>query len=223
MLMGGKCCRSITLIQTVMYQQLCDGLPSFCTDIHVSLRMNCNSFRWCPAFHLAISSSCKIQASLLISQIMFLPNLTSAQFFRCLWNIIKSFFCICFRDSWQRKCTEIVAIDALQFKNFLEQFKPEKLNRELNKVIFDLFSPSYFIWVFGVSLYFIWYLHLTCHETIMLGCAFVKKHAGTKWTALTKVWRMHQHIDRSCFEYCSAICHFCPFTGRMYGRVGAHN
>ncbi|XP_056285998.1 poly(ADP-ribose) glycohydrolase [Pseudoliparis swirei] len=37
------------------------------------------------------------------------------------------------RDSWQRKCTEIVAIDALQFKNFLEQFKPEKLNRELNK------------------------------------------------------------------------------------------
>ncbi|TNN83752.1 Poly(ADP-ribose) glycohydrolase [Liparis tanakae] len=37
------------------------------------------------------------------------------------------------RDNWQRKCTEIVAIDALQFKNFLEQFKPEKLNRELNK------------------------------------------------------------------------------------------
>uniref|UniRef100_A0A8C2ZNC4 poly(ADP-ribose) glycohydrolase n=1 Tax=Cyclopterus lumpus TaxID=8103 RepID=A0A8C2ZNC4_CYCLU len=37
------------------------------------------------------------------------------------------------RDGWQRRCTEIVAIDALQFKNFLEQFKPEKLNRELNK------------------------------------------------------------------------------------------
>ncbi|GLD48806.1 poly(ADP-ribose) glycohydrolase-like isoform X1, partial [Lates japonicus] len=37
------------------------------------------------------------------------------------------------RDSWQRRCTEIVAIDALQFRNFLEQFSPEKINRELNK------------------------------------------------------------------------------------------
>lgn len=37
------------------------------------------------------------------------------------------------RDGWQRKCTEIVAIDALQFKNFFEQFRPEKINRELNK------------------------------------------------------------------------------------------
>lgn len=43
---------------------------------------------------------------------------------------------ICFRDDWQRRCTEIVAIDALHFKNFLEQFHPEKINRELNKVIF---------------------------------------------------------------------------------------
>ncbi|XP_043958689.1 poly(ADP-ribose) glycohydrolase-like isoform X1 [Gambusia affinis] len=37
------------------------------------------------------------------------------------------------RDDWTRRCTEIVAIDALQFRNFLEQFHPDKINRELNK------------------------------------------------------------------------------------------
>lgn len=38
------------------------------------------------------------------------------------------------RDDWQRRCTEIVAIDALKFRHFLEQFLPEKMVRELNKV-----------------------------------------------------------------------------------------
>lgn len=42
-----------------------------------------------------------------------------------------SFIC---RDEWQRRCTEIVAIDALKFRHFLEQFLPEKIVRELNKV-----------------------------------------------------------------------------------------
>ncbi|XP_037134060.1 poly(ADP-ribose) glycohydrolase isoform X1 [Syngnathus acus] len=37
------------------------------------------------------------------------------------------------RDDWQRRCTEIVAIDAMPFKNYLEQFHPEGLERELNK------------------------------------------------------------------------------------------
>ncbi|XP_041865735.1 LOW QUALITY PROTEIN: poly(ADP-ribose) glycohydrolase [Melanotaenia boesemani] len=37
------------------------------------------------------------------------------------------------RDDWQRRCTEIVAIDALKYRNFLEQFLPEKITRELNK------------------------------------------------------------------------------------------
>ncbi|XP_059215112.1 poly(ADP-ribose) glycohydrolase [Centropristis striata] len=37
------------------------------------------------------------------------------------------------RDDWQRRCTEIVAIDALKFRHFLEQFLPEKMTRELNK------------------------------------------------------------------------------------------
>uniref|UniRef100_A0A3B4YWF3 poly(ADP-ribose) glycohydrolase n=1 Tax=Seriola lalandi dorsalis TaxID=1841481 RepID=A0A3B4YWF3_SERLL len=38
------------------------------------------------------------------------------------------------RDDWQRRCTEIVAIDALKYRHFLEQFLPEKMSRELNKV-----------------------------------------------------------------------------------------
>uniref|UniRef100_A0A8D0GPC3 poly(ADP-ribose) glycohydrolase n=1 Tax=Sphenodon punctatus TaxID=8508 RepID=A0A8D0GPC3_SPHPU len=37
------------------------------------------------------------------------------------------------RDEWQRRCTEIVAIDALHFRRFLDQFVPEKIRRELNK------------------------------------------------------------------------------------------
>lgn len=37
------------------------------------------------------------------------------------------------RDDWQRRCTEIVAIDALKFRNFQEQFLPDKIERELNK------------------------------------------------------------------------------------------
>ncbi|XP_072247030.1 poly(ADP-ribose) glycohydrolase [Leuresthes tenuis] len=37
------------------------------------------------------------------------------------------------RDDWQRRCTEIVAIDALKYRHFLEQFLPEKITRELNK------------------------------------------------------------------------------------------
>uniref|UniRef100_A0A3Q0SNG2 poly(ADP-ribose) glycohydrolase n=1 Tax=Amphilophus citrinellus TaxID=61819 RepID=A0A3Q0SNG2_AMPCI len=37
------------------------------------------------------------------------------------------------RDDWQRRCTEIVAIDALKYRHFLEQFLPEKMTRELNK------------------------------------------------------------------------------------------
>ncbi|XP_060883922.1 poly(ADP-ribose) glycohydrolase-like [Labrus mixtus] len=46
------------------------------------------------------------------------------------------------RDGWQRRCTEIVAIDALQFKNFLEQFHPQKINRELNKAYCGFARPE---------------------------------------------------------------------------------
>ncbi|XP_052046083.1 poly(ADP-ribose) glycohydrolase isoform X3 [Apodemus sylvaticus] len=38
------------------------------------------------------------------------------------------------KDDWQRRCTEIVAIDALHFRRYLDQFVPEKVRRELNKV-----------------------------------------------------------------------------------------
>ncbi|KAF7669365.1 hypothetical protein LDENG_00199680 [Lucifuga dentata] len=46
------------------------------------------------------------------------------------------------RDGWQRRCTEIVAIDALQFRNFLEQFHPLKINRELNKAYCGFARPE---------------------------------------------------------------------------------
>lgn len=46
------------------------------------------------------------------------------------------------RDGWQRRCTEIVAIDALHFKTFLEQFHPVRLNRELNKAYCGFARPE---------------------------------------------------------------------------------
>ncbi|KAM9716529.1 poly(ADP-ribose) glycohydrolase isoform 2-T2 [Menidia menidia] len=45
-------------------------------------------------------------------------------------------------DDWQRRCTEIVAIDALQFRNFLEQFQPERIRRELNKAYCGFARPE---------------------------------------------------------------------------------
>ncbi|XP_068597722.1 poly(ADP-ribose) glycohydrolase [Brachionichthys hirsutus] len=46
------------------------------------------------------------------------------------------------RDDWQRRCTEIVAIDALKFRHFLEQFLPEKIARELNKAYCGFFRSN---------------------------------------------------------------------------------
>ncbi|KAM3859935.1 poly(ADP-ribose) glycohydrolase [Diretmus argenteus] len=46
------------------------------------------------------------------------------------------------RDGWQRKCTEIVAIDALQFRSFLDQFQPTRINRELNKAYCGFARPE---------------------------------------------------------------------------------
>lgn len=56
-----------------------------------------------------------------------------------------------YRDRWQRRCTEIVAIDALRFRNFLEQFHPDRLTRELNKVSAEVLvkqetAPSKVCW-----------------------------------------------------------------------------
>ncbi|XP_048089359.1 poly(ADP-ribose) glycohydrolase-like isoform X1 [Alosa alosa] len=46
------------------------------------------------------------------------------------------------RDRWQRRCTEIVAIDALKFRSFLEQFHPERMTRELNKAYCGFARPG---------------------------------------------------------------------------------
>uniref|UniRef100_A0A9J8DCF8 poly(ADP-ribose) glycohydrolase n=1 Tax=Cyprinus carpio carpio TaxID=630221 RepID=A0A9J8DCF8_CYPCA len=46
------------------------------------------------------------------------------------------------RDEWQRRCTEIVAIDALHYRNFLEQFHPEYMSRELNKAFCGFVRPG---------------------------------------------------------------------------------
>ncbi|KAG7462445.1 hypothetical protein MATL_G00184870 [Megalops atlanticus] len=46
------------------------------------------------------------------------------------------------RDNWHRKCTEIVALDALKYRRFLEQFEPEKMIRELNKAYCGFFRPE---------------------------------------------------------------------------------
>ncbi|KAM6442856.1 poly(ADP-ribose) glycohydrolase isoform 1-T2 [Liasis olivaceus] len=46
------------------------------------------------------------------------------------------------RDEWQRRCTEIVAIDAFHFRRFLDQFTPEKIRRELNKAYCGFSRPG---------------------------------------------------------------------------------
>uniref|UniRef100_A0A2K6FNT5 poly(ADP-ribose) glycohydrolase n=1 Tax=Propithecus coquereli TaxID=379532 RepID=A0A2K6FNT5_PROCO len=46
------------------------------------------------------------------------------------------------RDDWQRRCTEIVAIDALHFRRHLDQFVPEKMRRELNKAYCGFLRPG---------------------------------------------------------------------------------
>ncbi|XP_061611839.1 poly(ADP-ribose) glycohydrolase isoform X1 [Phyllopteryx taeniolatus] len=46
------------------------------------------------------------------------------------------------RDDWKRRCTEIVAIDALPFRNYLEQFHPERIDRELNKAYCGFARPG---------------------------------------------------------------------------------
>ncbi|XP_051530263.1 poly(ADP-ribose) glycohydrolase-like isoform X2 [Myxocyprinus asiaticus] len=46
------------------------------------------------------------------------------------------------RDEWQRRCTEIVAMDALHYRNFLQQFHPENMTRELNKAYCAFARPG---------------------------------------------------------------------------------
>ncbi|KAK1791704.1 hypothetical protein P4O66_013683 [Electrophorus voltai] len=46
------------------------------------------------------------------------------------------------RDDWQRRCTEIVALDALKYRHFMEQFHPDKIKRELNKAYCGFVRPG---------------------------------------------------------------------------------
>ncbi|XP_040293890.1 poly(ADP-ribose) glycohydrolase isoform X4 [Bufo bufo] len=46
------------------------------------------------------------------------------------------------RDSWQRRTTEIVAIDAFHFRSHIEQFSPDKIKRELNKAYCGFFREG---------------------------------------------------------------------------------
>ncbi|GCC26495.1 hypothetical protein chiPu_0004912 [Chiloscyllium punctatum] len=46
------------------------------------------------------------------------------------------------RDAWQRCNTEIVAIDALPFRRYLDQFSPCSLKREVNKAYCGFVRPG---------------------------------------------------------------------------------
>ncbi|XP_067828626.1 poly(ADP-ribose) glycohydrolase isoform X2 [Heptranchias perlo] len=46
------------------------------------------------------------------------------------------------RDDWQRRSTEIVAIDALPFRHYLDQFSPHNLRREINKAYCGFVRPG---------------------------------------------------------------------------------
>ncbi|XP_072138926.1 poly(ADP-ribose) glycohydrolase isoform X2 [Mobula birostris] len=46
------------------------------------------------------------------------------------------------RDAWQRHHTEIVAIDALPFRHYQEQFSPDNIKREINKAFCGFFRPG---------------------------------------------------------------------------------
>ncbi|XP_041424523.1 poly(ADP-ribose) glycohydrolase L homeolog isoform X2 [Xenopus laevis] len=46
------------------------------------------------------------------------------------------------RDEWQRRTTEIVAIDAFHFRRPIDQFVPEKIKRELNKAFCGFYRPE---------------------------------------------------------------------------------
>ncbi|XP_077115453.1 poly(ADP-ribose) glycohydrolase isoform X2 [Ranitomeya variabilis] len=46
------------------------------------------------------------------------------------------------RDHWQRRTTEIVAIDAFHFRCHIDQFAPDKIKRELNKAYCGFFREG---------------------------------------------------------------------------------
>ena len=52
-----------------------------------------------------------------------------------------------YRDSWGRRCTELVAIDALIFRTYVDQFHENLVQRELNKVCNETFGGIYLAYI----------------------------------------------------------------------------
>lgn len=67
-------------------------------------------------------------------------NVTSGYADKFLWE--SDFRDQSCRDSWERKCTEVVAMDALCFSRTLEQYKPANIKRELNKAYCGFMCPE---------------------------------------------------------------------------------
>lgn len=55
-----------------------------------------------------------------------------------------------FRDQWARRKTQILAIDAMNFRHSMDQYKRRHINRELNKVKF-IMCYLLFPWFFFVG------------------------------------------------------------------------
>lgn len=55
-----------------------------------------------------------------------------------------------FRDEWARCQTKILAIDAMNFRHSVDQYRMTHINRELNKVKF-IMSYLLFLWFFFVG------------------------------------------------------------------------
>ncbi|XP_041032188.1 poly(ADP-ribose) glycohydrolase isoform X2 [Carcharodon carcharias] len=133
------------------------------------------------------------------------------------------------RDAWQRRNTEIVAIDALPFRRYLEQFSPCNLKREINKAYCGFVRP-------GVDP-----RNLSAVATGNWGCGAFRGDARLKSLLqmmaaaeagrdvvyftfgdrelMTEIYDMHKfltekeqtvgHIYRLLERYCSEVCRSC--------------
>ncbi|XP_078055642.1 poly(ADP-ribose) glycohydrolase isoform X2 [Mustelus asterias] len=136
------------------------------------------------------------------------------------------------RDVWQRRNTEIVAIDAMPFRRYLDQFSPCHLKREINKAYCGFVRP-------GVDP-----KNLSAVATGNWGCgafggdarlkSLLQMMAATEAgrdvvyftfgdrELMTEIYEMHRfliekeqtvgHIYRLLERYCSEVCRSCSFA-----------
>uniref|UniRef100_A0A4W5LSI7 PARG catalytic Macro domain-containing protein n=1 Tax=Hucho hucho TaxID=62062 RepID=A0A4W5LSI7_9TELE len=97
------------------------------------------------------------------------------------------------RDTWQRRCTEIVAMDALKFRNFPEQFHPEKMNRELNKAYCGFSRPGERS------------QDLSAVATGNWGCGVFGGDARFKGALYSVLGEYYSSVCQSCFTRCPDI------------------